>query len=108
LRRGGFGMSKQVWRSGTLAAMFAALSLSGTVWAQDGSDRRKPDFPPFDQVSKDFEQVISVADGSRSLYTVWIDRKRNQLLAELPRGWQNQKYFIAVTQAGGAVFAGLQ
>lgn len=101
-------MSKQVWRSGTLAAMFAALSLSGMVWAQDGSDRRKPDFPPFDQVSKDFEQVISVADGSRSLYTVWIDRKRNQLLAELPRGWQNQKYFIAVTQAGGAVFAGLQ
>lgn len=79
------------------------------VHAQDRGERpEKPDFPPFDQVSKGFEKVVSVADGSQSLYTVWVDRKKDQLLAELPRNWQNQKYFVAVTQAAGGVFAGLQ
>lgn len=66
------------------------------------------DLPPFEEVSKDYEKVVSVADGSQSLYNLYIDRKRNQLLAELPRGWQNQKYFFAVTQSTGGVFAGLQ
>jgi hypothetical protein len=46
--------------------------------------------------------------GAQSLYTVWVDRQKNQLLAELPRNWQGQKFFIAVTQASGGVFAGLQ
>lgn len=68
----------------------------------------KGDYPPFDQVSKDFEKVVSVADGSQSLYTVYIDRKRNQMLAELPRSWNTQRYFFAVTQSTGSTFAGLQ
>ncbi len=71
-----------------------------------GGDR--PEYPPFDEVSKGFEKVVSVADGSQSLYDVWIDRKKNQLLAELPRGWQSQKYLFAVTQSTGGTFAGLQ
>src|SRR5262245_7380608 len=65
----------------------------------------KPEFPPFDEVAKDYEKVVSVADGTPSLYTVWVDKKRNQLLAELPRTWPNQKYFFAITQASGGVFA---
>jgi len=72
-----------------------------------GGDGRQ-DYPPFEEVSKDYEKVVSVADGSQSLYTVYIDRKRNQLLAELPRGWQQQKYFFAITQSTGGTFAGLQ
>jgi len=68
----------------------------------------KPEFPPFDQVSKDHEKVVSTADGQPSLYTLWVDRKRGQMLAELPRGWESQKHFIALTQASGGVFAGLQ
>ncbi|MHC4947829.1 MAG: zinc-dependent metalloprotease [Planctomycetota bacterium] len=63
---------------------------------------------PFDEVSKDHEKVISTADGAASLYGVYVDRKRHQVLAELPRGFAGQKHYIAVTQAGGGTFAGLQ
>ena len=94
-------MSRKNWRAPGMAV--AAITLASTAYAQD-----RPDFPPFDQVSKGYEKVISTADGAASLYTLWIDRKKNELLAELPRGWESQKHFFAVTQASGGVFAGLQ
>lgn len=122
--QGRIGMTKKMICAGALAAaMTTTLS-----WAQDGppggpggpgggrgrmgggggAGPGGGDYPAFDDVSKDYEKVVSVADGSQSLYTVFIDRKRNQLLAELPRGWQNQKFFFAVTQATGSTYAGLQ
>src|SRR5437868_937039 len=73
----------------------------GSIFADE-----KPDLPPFDQVSKDYEKVTTTPDGS--FYNLWIDRKRGQLLAELPRGWETQRHYIAITQASGAIFAGLQ
>jgi hypothetical protein len=51
--------------------------------------------------------VVSTTDG-KSLYGIWLDKKNNQLLAELPSGWSRQKHLIAVTQASGGIFAGLQ
>lgn len=80
-------------------------ALQWPVLAQDKPEP-KPDIPPFDQVSKDHEKVVTTTDGA--FYNLWLDKKRNQLLAELPRGWENQKHYIAVTQASGGVFAGLQ
>jgi hypothetical protein len=59
-------------------------------------------------VAKDYEKVVSTTDGQAPLYSIWVNDKTGDILAELPRGWQRQKYFIAVTQASGAVFAGLQ
>jgi uncharacterized protein DUF4953/uncharacterized protein DUF5117 len=68
----------------------------------------KPDFPPFAEVTKDFVKVVSTMDGKRSLYTIWIRKKDNQMLAELPSGFDKQKHFIALTTATGGRYAGLQ
>jgi len=88
-------------------AVMAAIGIAAGVRAQDGPER-KPDFPPFDKVSEGYEKVVSTADGRPSLYSVWKRDKDGTMIAELPRGWQNQKYYFAVTQASGAIFAGLQ
>jgi len=58
-------------------------------------------------VSKGYEKVISTADGS-SFYNLYVNKKTNQVLAELPRGYSKQHHFFAMTVAGGEVFAGLQ
>lgn len=92
-------------RGTTLGAILgAAIAAGGATAPALGQDQQKP----FAEVSKDYERVVSTTDGQPSLYGVWIDKKRDQLLAELPRAWQNQKYLIAVTQASGSIFAGLQ
>ncbi|MHC5113186.1 MAG: zinc-dependent metalloprotease [Planctomycetota bacterium] len=85
----------------TGAAITAALSLT-TVPAFGAKD-----FKPFDEVSKGFTKV-NAPDGARPFISVWVNKKTNQLLAELPGGWSSQKHYIAATQASGAVFAGLQ
>lgn len=90
------------------------LALCGTAIAQEGGpggpggERPRPEFPPFAEVSKDYEKVVSTADGSESLYTIWRREKDGQLLAELPRNFASQKHFIAMTVAGGDIWAGLQ
>jgi len=67
----------------------------------------KPDFPPFDEVSKDYEKVVSTTDGG-SFYNVWERTKDGQMLAELPRGYSRQKHFFAMTVGSGDIWAGLQ
>ena len=66
-----------------------------------------PDLPPFAEVSKDHERVVSTSDGT-SLFGLFINRKEDQMLAELPRGWDKMKFLIAATPAGGVIFSGLQ
>ncbi|MHC5027401.1 MAG: zinc-dependent metalloprotease, partial [Planctomycetota bacterium] len=90
------------FHAGRTAALIAA------VLAPASAAFAAPDFPPFEEVSKGYEKVVSTADGKASLYGVYFDKKNNQLLAELPRGYANQRHLIAVTQASGGVFAGLQ
>src|SRR5688572_8571955 len=76
-----FDMFERTWSvSGLSAALVVGLVLPVTAWAQDS----KPEFPPFDQVSKDFERVISTADDSKALYTLHLNKKKNEMLAELP------------------------
>ncbi len=60
---------------------------------------------PFKQVIDGFEQVRG-QDGS--FYGVWMNQKTNQLVAELPRGYERQNHFFAMTVSGGEIFAGLQ
>src|SRR5262245_55941740 len=93
---------------GTLSAAVASLVFASAALAQERDRERKGELPPFEEVSKGYEKVVSTADGAQSLYTLFVDRKKNQVLAELPRGWESQKHFIAITQASGGVFAGLQ
>jgi hypothetical protein len=66
-----------------------------------------PDLPPFADVSKDYERINSTPDGT-SLFGLFVNKKEDQLLAELPRGWEKMKFLIAATPAGGEIFSGLQ
>ena len=65
------------------------------------------ELPPFADVSKNFERVVSSSDGA-SLFNLFVNRKDEQMLAELPRGWDKMRFLIAATPSGGEIFAGLQ
>ena len=62
----------------------------------------------FDEVNEGYTKVISTIDGSSPLFGLWKNAKDQQLLAELPRGWDRKKFFVAVTPSAGVIFAGLQ
>ncbi|MEO0763546.1 MAG: hypothetical protein AAFZ09_17360, partial [Pseudomonadota bacterium] len=97
--------SHLVRRLSTLAIAAAAGLAVATAGAQD----KKPDFPSFKEVAKDYEKVVSpTTEDGPSLYTVWVREKDGQMLAELPRGYQRQKHFFAMTVGTGELFAGLQ
>lgn len=85
---------------------FAAIAaMAGGM--NGGGAKEAPEYKDWKAVSKGFTKVVSTADGS-SLYTVYVNNKTNQVLAELPRGYDKQHHFFAMTVAGGEIFAGLQ
>ncbi len=67
-----------------------------------------PDYPKVEEVTKDYTQVVSTVDSQQSFYKLWKRDKDQQLLAELPRDFAQQRHFIALTIAGGESYAGLQ
>ena len=79
-----------------------------TAMSAQESKPKKPDFPPYAEVTKDYKKVVSTMDGRPSLYTLWVRKKDNQVLAELPKSYASQKHFIALTVGSGERFAGLQ
>lgn len=88
-------------------ATVALAVLAGSVHSVALGQDERPEFPKFADVSKDYTKVISTAD-DQSLYTLWVREKDGQILAELPRGFANQRHFMAMTVAGGDDWAGLQ
>ncbi|MEE2912273.1 MAG: zinc-dependent metalloprotease [Planctomycetota bacterium] len=62
----------------------------------------------FEEVNDGYTQVVSTVDGSKPLFGLWMKANENQLLAELPQGWNRKKFFIAVTPSAGVIFSGLQ
>ena len=98
-------------RLSALLVCMLAVGVTGIAQAyQPGKDAagEEPKFPPFEQVSKGYTKVISTTDEQPSLYTLYKRDKDGQMLAELPRDFASQKYFIALTIASGELFAGLQ
>ena len=89
------------------SALAAALSSRPALCAE-GAPPKPPEFPPYQQVIEGYEKVVSTMDGQPSFYTIWVRRKDNEMLAELPPGYEGQKHFIALTVAAGETFAGLQ
>ena len=85
---------------------FAAMAAMAGAMGDGGGGVEK-EYKDWKEVSKGFKKVVSTADGS-SLYTVYVNNKTNQVLAELPRGYESQHHFFAMTVAGGEIFAGLQ
>lgn len=84
-------------------AAMAAMAARGGASNAPSKDGLKS----WKDVSKDFTKVVSTADGN-SFYGLYVNRKTNQVLAELPRGYEKQNHFFAMTVAGGEIFAGLQ
>ena len=68
----------------------------------------KPQFPPFTEVLKDYTEVVSTLDNTRSLFSLWVRTNDNQVMAAFPPGYQSKKFFIALTVASGELYAGLQ
>ena len=85
--------------SRTCIALLPCLATAVAVAQQE--------LPPFADVSKNFERVVSSAEGS-SLFGLFVNRKEEQMLAELPRGWEKMRFLITATPSGGEIFAGLQ
>ncbi|MEM9165637.1 MAG: zinc-dependent metalloprotease [Planctomycetota bacterium] len=90
-----------------LSMVSAAVLAIGSVSAL-AQGEKKPEFPPFKDVSEGFDKVVSTVGEDSSLYSIWIDRKTGQMLAELPRGYERQRHFFAMTVGSGEIFAGLQ
>lgn len=80
---------------------FAAPSVAAVVVALAGLPASAQDFPPFDKVVEGHEKVVSTVDGQGSMYTVYHRGKDGQMLAELPRNFESQKFFVVATVAGG-------
>ena len=97
-----------------LAALLVAAGTAGVTVAQDAPPgapagapaAEKPDFKPWAEVGKGFTEVES-ADG-KSFFKLWRKDKDSSLLGELPRGYEGQRHFIALTVASGEDYAGLQ
>ena len=68
----------------------------------------KPDFPSYTTILKGFDQVISSMDKKDSLFSIYVRKKDQQMLAALPVGYESKKFFIATTVASGETYAGLQ
>lgn len=95
-------------RNGCWLATAAGLAL-GASGALAQPPAENPDgFRPWAEVSKGYERVVSTPDGGETFYGIWVDRKKNQMLAELPRGFEGQRHFVALTVASGETYAGLQ
>ena len=62
----------------------------------------------FEEVNEGYSKVVSTIDGSTPLFGLWRNAKEQQLLVELPNGWNRKKFFIAVTPTAGVRFVGLQ
>lgn len=102
-------------RVGMIPAAMLLMAIAGSAIAQDApppaaakAEDKKPDFPPFAEVTKDYVKVVSTADGTDSLYTLYKRDKDQGLLAELPRNFGQQKHFWGMTVAAGDTWAGLQ
>src|SRR5260221_4348673 len=98
------------WIGGLLAVWFLvhlgdaqAPKTDGPGAAKDQASLKDPE-----AALKGLEKVISTSDGKPSLFTLYIDKKKAQVLAELPKDFERKKYFIALTVAGGEIYPGLQ
>mgnify|MGYP003390147742 CR=1 FL=1 len=94
---------RQCW-FGLAGLLLAVAVTAGDVQAQAPAP---PEFPPAADLLKDFKKVAP-PEGDTSLYGLYVRAKDGRVLAEMPRDYLQQKYFMAMTIASGAQFAGLQ
>ena len=98
IRQSGYGLIVWVAAAGWLASPAVGAAPTPPV----------PEFPPLAKITEGYQKVVSTADGKKSFYTLWVKKKDNKMLAELPKGYSQQKHYIALTVSSGSVLAGLQ
>ncbi|UCG50135.1 MAG: zinc-dependent metalloprotease [Phycisphaerales bacterium] len=102
------GTNSKPIRMVLVAGAIAVCLSSAVLGAARPAPAKKPEFPPLNEVLKDYTKVVSTADGAASLYTIWTRAKDGQMLAALPSGYERMRFFIALTVSSGETFAGLQ
>ena len=86
------------------AGLGLAILTSATVALAGGSpkkDDKKDDFPKFDDVTKD----MTVKEG---FFTLYLDKKKDKLLAAIPMSMMDTHFLFATSIAGGRDYAGWQ
>lgn len=63
---------------------------------------------PYESLIKEYKLVQTSADVPSTMYTLYIQQDKGQVLLEIPKMALNKKYFIGLTVASGQLYAGLQ
>jgi hypothetical protein len=90
-----------------LTSIVAGLPAMAMAMQAPSGARVSQDFPPFDKISEGFTEVAP-ADGGRGLYRLWVNKKTQRSLAELPRNFEKQDLFMAWTVAAGVETSAVQ
>ena len=88
----------------SLASIVAAVPATAM---QAPSAQARPEFPPFAKISEGFTEVPA-PEGTKGLYRIWVNKKEQRAIAELPRNFEEQELFLAWTVAGGIQQAAVQ
>ncbi len=72
-----------------------------------GMSQSQDGLPPFENVADGYDAVVSSVDGQGGLYTLYRNED-DQLLIELPAGFEGQPILIAYTVSSGIGFSGVQ
>lgn len=108
------------WMYPLLAAALATMPGVSVMARADGPPKKppatkekeaeepKPDFPKFEEVCKDFEQIKPGDLDESGFLTLWYNKKTDQLFAQIPGGLVNQQFLIASSISGGPFATGFQ
>lgn len=92
-----------------IGGLLATLPLSiGQNNSAPPDKSKEPEFPDFSKVFEDYTEVISRGTTNKSLMSLWIRPKDNQMLAALPPKFEKKRFYIALTISSGERYAGLQ
>jgi hypothetical protein len=90
--------SKRSFMMATLVATILASPLTVFAGPGKGKDKDKDDFPKFDEVVKDME----VSEG---FFTLYYDKKKDTVLARIPKSLLSDPFLISVSIPKGPGFA---
>ena len=107
--------SKRIWTSVVKAVALAALLSTTAIAAPPPTtppkSPPKPDFPKFKDAMKDFVEVPTASkdpSAEKPFFTLWYNKKTDQLRAQLPASLIGRKFLLAISMAGGPVATGFQ
>lgn len=84
----------------------AAAAAQPTKPAEEKDKQKEPpEFPPFEEVTKDTKQI---RPDEKTFLTLYYNEKKDQLFAQVPKGLLGEQIMFAVSLSGGPRGTGLQ